>query len=142
MTVLAKAAAAGAAVLGGAVLIVGPQAEAHIRQPPLQVTVSRPKVLLPGGTQGLLVSVRNPNNFPIRVTSLDVSVARANRRSCKPTSSNLRVVRAAQVLPVTIPARRSRAGRWVIVTMPGTVSPTCQRSQFTFTVKARAVKAK
>lgn len=135
------AAAAGAAIASGVALLAGPQADAHLRQPPLKVAVARPHTLLPGQTQRLWVSVTNPNRFRIRVTRLDVSVTRANSRSCKPTPSNIRATRAAKVLPVTIPARSARKGRWLVVSMPGTVSPTCQRSKFTFTVTARAVKA-
>jgi hypothetical protein len=134
------AAGAIALVAGGSGLLAAPQAEAKFLPPRLGVSLSQPRLLLPGRTQLLWVRVHNPYDHAVKVTQLVTSVQRRNKRSCRPTG-NLRFSPATRVVPVTIPAHGSRSGQWVEVRMSADADPDCQRSKFSFQVKVHAVKA-
>jgi hypothetical protein len=96
--------------------------------------------LYPGVATKLPVTVTNPNNFGIRVTSLTVSVVSTDMPGCAPSSSNLQVrnytgsgfkVKTHQSAVLNLQIR-----------MPQTVASPCQGARFGLSYGGTATKAK
>ncbi|MFI5932965.1 hypothetical protein [Actinoplanes sp. NPDC051494] len=103
--------------------------------------------LTPGNTTTVLLTVENPNTFPVRVNNIDLTQVASTTAGCD-AAANVEVVNDAP-LPeaVTVPAGRADAPATARITWDGPLrmiadpADACQGAPFTFSVHLDAVSA-
>ena len=107
----------------------------------IAVAGKAPGAMYPGITRDVILTLKNPYGFSIKVSTLRAEVAESSKRRCKATSVNLVAKSYVGRLPLVIPARgQVRAGA-VPLSMPWGASPHCQGAKFTIRLSGTATKA-
>jgi hypothetical protein len=97
--------------------------------------------LYPGATKRVVLRVRNPYPFPLRIESLGGKVTGTSRRGCAASSANLVVRPYAGRLPVTVrPRAEAVLGGGLPVSMPRDTTVKCADTRFLIALSGKGRK--
>ncbi|WP_306204218.1 hypothetical protein [Actinoplanes sp. RD1] len=96
--------------------------------------------LYPGVVKPMVVTLRNPYDFDLRVTTLGGKVTDSSRRSCRPGGRTVSARPYAGRLPVVVPARSTREVGAVPIAMSPEAPERCRRTTFEVLVTGRATR--
>ncbi|WP_305785143.1 hypothetical protein [Symbioplanes lichenis] len=97
--------------------------------------------LFPGVVKPMVVTLRNPYDFDLRVTTIGGKVTDSSKRSCRPGTRTVSARPYAGRLPVVVPARSTREVGAVPIAMAADAPERCRRTTFEVLLTGRATKA-
>ena len=98
--------------------------------------------LYPGVVRNMTLTLSNPYNFDLQVTTLRGKVSSSSRRKCRPSRSTVSAKTYSGELPLVLRARSKRTVGSIPITMAHASPTTCSSTTFTVLLLGYATKVR